>query len=138
MTRSQSDAVALTGSALVAEVLQRFGEARVRVLGTSMLPSIGPRDVLLVRRCPIERAAVGDIVLFAIGVRLFAHRVVEIGANSAAPHLITKGDAHRVADAPVSPHQLLGQVVAVSREDRYARLFASVRRSAGSLIKRYA
>lgn len=137
MTRSQSDAVALTGAALIAEVLQRFGEARVRVLGTSMLPSIGPRDVLLVRRCSLERAAVGDIVLFVVGVRLFAHRVIEIGANPAAPHLITKGDAHRLADAPVSPQQLLGQVVAVSRDDRSTRLFTRVRRRAGSLIKRY-
>ena len=51
LTRSQSDAVAKTAPALIAEVLQRFGEARVRALGTSMLPAIGPHDVLLVQQC---------------------------------------------------------------------------------------
>ena len=124
MTRSQSEAVATTAPALIAEVLQQFGEVRVRVLGTSMLPAIGPRDVLLVRRCPMDRVAVGDVVLFAVGLRLFAHRVTEIGVVSAAPYLITKGDTHRQTDAPVSSRELLGRVVAVSKDDRVReRLF---------------
>ena len=70
LTRSQSDAVAKTAPALIAEVLQRFGEARVRALGTSMLPAIGSHDVLLVQQCSIEHVAVGDIVLFAVDLRL--------------------------------------------------------------------
>jgi signal peptidase I len=121
LTRSQSDAVAMTAPALIAEVLQRFGEAQVRVLGTSMLPAIDPHDVLLVHRCSIERVAVGDIVLFAVGVRLFAHRVTQINAGGEARHLITKGDTHRLADPPVSEHELLGKIVAVTKVNPSAR-----------------
>ena len=105
----------MAAPALITDVLQRFGEVRVRVFGTSMLPAIGPRDVLLVRRCSMERVAVGDVVLSVVGERLFAHRVTQIGANAPRRYLITKGDTHERADPPVFQHQLLGKVVSVSR-----------------------
>ena len=38
---------------LVVDVLGQFGEARLRVVGSSMLPAIWPGDVLTIRRCPM-------------------------------------------------------------------------------------
>jgi len=50
--------------ALVGEVLHRFGEARLRVTGSSMLPSIWPGDELTVRRRAVSELRTGEIALF--------------------------------------------------------------------------
>ena len=61
---------------LFLEVLRTFGSARLRVTGTSMLPSIWPGDILEVRRPGEVKIASGELVLFERGGRFFAHRVV--------------------------------------------------------------
>lgn len=105
--------------ALIAEALRRFGAARVQVAGASMLPAIRPRDVLFVERRAIQQIQIGDIVLFALDHRLFAHRVVRTGVDTAgAPTLVTRGDTHRDEDLPIASSQLLGQVLSVSRNGR--------------------
>jgi hypothetical protein len=118
MTRTHSQTLAIAGPALVAEVLRRFGEARVRVAGTSMLPALRPREVLLIRHCTIDQVVRGDIVLFVAGARLFAHRVVQICLDAQPPFLITRGDTHHRDDLPVSSSRLLGRVAASSRNGR--------------------
>jgi Peptidase S24-like len=126
------------GPALVAEVLQRFGAARIQVAGTSMLPAIRPRDVLLVEPRPLQDIRVADIVLFTLDNRLFAHRVVRTGVDDAGClMLVTRGDTHRDEDLPIAPHQLLGQVVTVWRNGRAHRAPFACSRS-GSLAWRAA
>ena len=85
---------------LFLEVLRSFGSARLRVTGTSMLPSIWPGDILEVSLLPVssfespissfpgrgragERLAEardsirpGELVLYERSGRFFAHRVV--------------------------------------------------------------
>jgi peptidase S24-like protein len=118
----QEEVLTAAGPALVVEALRRFAAVRVRVHGTSMLPAIRPRDVLVVQHRQLETISVGDIVLFASTNRLFAHRVVRTHmAADGRALLVTKGDTHSDADLPIDGHQLLGQVVAVWREGR-ARL----------------
>jgi len=107
--------------ALIAEVLLRFGQARVRVDGNSMFPAIRPRDVLLIGRRTIEQIKPADVVLFTVGTRLFAHRVVRIGSDrSGSPFLVTKGDTHLREDLPIASSQLVGRVMALWR-DGHAR-----------------
>jgi signal peptidase I len=107
------------GPALIAEVLRRFGRARVRVDGNSMLPAIRPGDVLFIAPRAIAQIKPADIVLFRVGSRLFAHRVVRIGTGySGAPFLVTKGDTHHREDLPIVSSQLLGRVLGVSRNGR--------------------
>ena len=104
---------------LIADLLRRFGQARVRVGGVSMLPAIRPRDVLIVGSCTIEHVNPAEVVLFTIGNRLFAHRVVRLGSNpSGLLFVVTKGDTHRHDDLPIGSSQLLGRVLAVSRNGR--------------------
>jgi signal peptidase len=99
---------------LMLELLNRGGEATVRVNGSSMLPSIWPGDSLTVRRSLIAEVRRGDIALFTRDGRLFAHRVIAV----AGEHVVTQGDAVPLPDAPVSSDELLGVVVAVSRNGR--------------------
>lgn len=100
-----------TRTALFVELLDRLGEARLRVLGASMLPAIWPGDTLTVRRCPMAHASNGDVVLATRDGRLFAHRVIASGDS----RLLTRGDALDDIDPPVSAENFLGVVVGVAR-----------------------
>jgi signal peptidase I len=107
------------GPGLVAEVLQRFGAVTIQVAGTSMLPAIRPRDLLLVQPRPFQKIRVADVVLFTVHDRLFAHRVVRTGVDDAGCLvLVTRGDTHGDDDKPIAPHQVLGQVVTMWRNGR--------------------
>jgi hypothetical protein len=100
---------------LLSQVLDRCGEARIRVAGTSMLPSIRPADVLHIRSVDITRVRRDDVVLFEMGRRLFAHRVVHADSRGFERVLITRGDMHSHDDPPVTEAQLLGRVEAQVR-----------------------
>ncbi|MEO8078361.1 MAG: signal peptidase I [Acidobacteriota bacterium] len=99
-----------TGARLVGEVLKRCGEARLRVGGTSMLPTIRPGDVLLIRPVEITSVEPGEVILFRAGGRLFVHRVVQPVVSGADRILITRGDNHAHPDQPVTAVDLLGRV----------------------------
>lgn len=119
MQVGQKELLTTAAPALVADLLRRFGAARVQVAGTSMLPAIRPRDVLFVERRPLEQIRVDDIVLFTLDDRLFAHRVVRADVDdTGCATLVTRGDTHRDEDLPITSSQLLGQVLTVWRNGR--------------------
>jgi len=109
---------------LLAELLRRCGEARIRVAGTSMLPLIRPGDVLLVRSLDILLVEPDDVVLFTEGARLFAHRVVRVERRGSGSVLITRGDMHDHDDPPVTESRFLGRIEGQVRD---ARIIASNR-----------
>jgi signal peptidase I len=115
--------------ALVGEVLHRFGEARVQVSGSSMLPSIRPGDVLTIRRRLADEIRSGEVAVFTRHDRLFAHRVV----GHLGRRLVTQGDRVPTRDAPVSEDELLGVVVSVSRGGRGGGVPADPAVPAGSV-----
>ena len=112
-----SDPRDLSKNELAAQALRSFGELRLGVTGSSMLPAVLPYDELLIRCCRIEEAAQDDIVLFIRHRRLFAHRVV----SRSAAHLITQGDGLAEPDFPVVAHELLGKVIRVIRRGKTIR-----------------
>jgi hypothetical protein len=111
---------------LFLEVLRKFGEAKLAVTGSSMLGSIWPGDVLEVRCCAAERDSAqgadsirrGDIVLYARGGTIVAHRVVQLIAEPGRALLVTRGDGLLEPDPPVSPEELLGRVTTIVRGGR--------------------
>lgn len=109
---------------LLAELLRRCGEARIRVAGTSMLPLIRPGDVLLVRSLDILLVERDDVIVFTEGARLFAHRVVRVERRESGSVLITRGDMHDHDDPPVTESQFLGRIEGQMRD---ARIIASSR-----------
>jgi hypothetical protein len=113
-------------AALVAEVLHRFGEARLRVTGGSMYPIVRSGDTITVRYCHAGDLHDGDIVLLRDGHRLFAHRLLTVRLDAGARleradenvgrWLTTRGDAHWHRD-PVRPASaLIGRVVSLTRD----------------------
>ncbi len=100
---------------LVAEVLRSRGTVRLRALGTSMLPSIWPGDVLSIENRPSEQMVPGDIVLIMRGSRFFVHRLVERRDGKDLYRWITRGDALPRNDPPAETPELLGRVSGIRR-----------------------
>jgi len=96
---------------LATEILRSGGAIRLQALGTSMLPSIWPGDVLCIESKSGE-ASPGDIVLVARDRRFFIHRLIEKRDSQ----WITRGDSLPQNDAPVAEPQVLGKVRAIHRQ----------------------
>jgi signal peptidase I len=114
---------------LAEEVVRSFGEVRLRVFGTSMVPSILPGDLVLIQRASLHEISPGEVVLFLQKGRLFVHRVVgrKVAATEGSPEescLITRGDRLRHEDPPVTSSELLGRVVSIERDTRKVELIA--------------
>jgi signal peptidase I len=104
---------------LSGEVLASSGTLRLRVTGSSMLPTVWPGNTLLIERANSEDVSEGDIVLFGRDRRLFVHRVVrKITEDS---KILTRGDAMPRLDPPVVDRDLMGKVVFIQREGRCIR-----------------
>ena len=109
---------------LAGEIVRNFGEVRLRVFGTSMVPSVLPGDLVLIQRAALEEILPGEIAVFLREGRLFVHRVVErkkisvTGSGTEEPCMITRGDRQRDCDPPVSSSELLGRVVCIERDRR--------------------
>jgi signal peptidase I len=118
----------------VTAALRRRGVVWLKVSGNSMLPWIRPGDVLFVQCAEKGCASPGQVVLFARGKRLIAHRV--IGRRRVAGQILleTKGDATWDADAPISETELLGRVTQIARDGRLIRLETLHQAALGGLL----
>jgi hypothetical protein len=96
---------------LAAEVLTSGCAVRLQALGTSMLPSIWPGDVLSIEPKSGEEILPGDIVLVARDGRFFVHRLIKKSSSA----WITRGDSLPQDDAPVPQFQVLGKVCLIHR-----------------------
>jgi len=100
---------------LAVEVLRSFGEARVPVIGASMLPALWPGDILEIRRQSATEILPGQLVLYERDGCFVTHRVVEKLHQQGRTLLVTRGDRLRKPDLPVRPEQVLGRVIAIQR-----------------------
>jgi len=126
--QSQLDRV---GCEIVADCLRAGREVPLRVTGSSMLPSIWPHDTLLIRSVGDSKPSIGQIVLYARGGSLIAHRVVRRVDDARSSRFETRGDALLACDAPVVQSEILGFVTAIVRGNREVPVRAG--KSAGLL-----
>jgi hypothetical protein len=103
---------------LIADVLHQFGQVRLRAHGVSMFPSIRSGDVLSVARCLPGELELGDVILARDGNRLFAHRVTSTHAAGDGAWIATRGDSHWRRDPLLRAADVLGRVIAVTRDGR--------------------
>ena len=104
---------------LVTELLRSGATVRLNVLGSSMLPSLWPGDVLTVQRAGHEEVDPGDILLIVRNGRPFVHRLLRKTGLPECPELVLRGDAMPQDDPPAQTTQLLGKVFAIERNHRY-------------------
>jgi hypothetical protein len=101
------------------DLLARGYGVRFRASGGSMRPAIFDGDVLTVEPAAPARLAPGKVILYRSVDRLFAHRVVSVDADDSGGYrVLLRGDAAPICDAPISPAQVLGEVVAVTHGHR--------------------
>jgi signal peptidase I len=127
LREDQGNASAVLACGLVEEVVRTFGGVRLRVLGTSMVPSILPGDLVTIRQASLDEICPGEVILFSSKGRLFVHRVVDRKVtadpeSSMEARLITRGDRLRHDDPPISSPDLLGRVVSIERDNRKVEL----------------
>ena len=114
---------------LTGEVIRTFGAIRLRVFGTSMVPSVLPGDLISVQRANLSEISPGEIVLYLRDNRLFVHRVVARAGDHDNPRLITRGDRLSYDDPAVSSSELLGRVTSIQAPDgRWHRELRPARR----------
>jgi signal peptidase I len=116
MNRSR-DVSTTVGCGLAEEIVRNFGEVRLRVFGTSMVPSILPGDMVSVQHAGPSEICSGEIVVYARYGRLIIHRVVESSGSCSESLLVTRGDRLFRNDASVSSSELLGRVTSVQTPD---------------------
>ena len=99
---------------LAVQVLNSGGAIRMEALGTSMLPSIWPGDILSIEHRAGQEMVAGDIVLVARDRRFFVHRLIAKHSSG----WITRGDCLPQNDQSVTEVQVLGKVSLIDRKTR--------------------
>ncbi len=112
-------------------LLDAGGELRLAVTGGSMRPALAEGDYLVVR--PVTQPPrVGEVVVYARGGHLWAHRL--LARSPSGRFMLTKGDARGRPDSPVSPGEIIGRAVAVERAGRRMSLESLGSRLAGLAV----
>lgn len=92
------------------------GEWRVLSVQTgSMKPVLKPGDAVLVKKMPAREYNPGDVITFinpANRTQTITHRIVERTDGIKRSIFMTKGDANRAADSPISENLIVGKQVA--------------------------
>jgi signal peptidase I len=97
---------------LFLDLLRENGWARLTVAGNSMIPVLRVGDTIVVEAVTDSSICPQDIVVFLRSGALCTHRVVK----SSGPNVITRGDANRHLDFPISRAECLARVIAIERE----------------------
>jgi signal peptidase I len=105
---------------LAEEILDKFGSVRLRLMGTSMVPSILPGDLVTIRHASWNEISPGEVVLFTREEGFTVHRFVNTTGSASNPCLVTRGDRLRHNDPLVPSSALLGRVACI---ERYGRRF---------------
>jgi hypothetical protein len=107
--------------------LRLSGNLRLRVTGSSMLPTIRPGSRVLIRRAALDEVQCGEIVLIDGNTGLRLHRLVSLVSGADGTLLITRGDNDMEDDPPVSASQLLGIFTGIEQApSRWHRLSALI------------
>lgn len=101
--------------ALARALLDQGHCVRLRVSGGSMHPSVRSGDLVDIRPAGPEDVCAGDLVLFALGERLFLHRAIGRQQVGDEVRLLARGDSHVEPEPEFGPMELLGVAVAVRR-----------------------
>lgn len=102
---------------LIRDKLAQGTAFRFRVISGSMAPLIRVGDEVVVQRVGTAELRCGDIVLYTAEGAFRIHRLLARRSQGGMTLLVTKGDASLAPDPPWREEQLLGKVVAISRED---------------------
>lgn len=117
------------------ELLDRGGLLRFQAHGRSMHPFIHHGDVIIVEPRNGNAAIVGDIIFYRRSDgSITAHRLIKINGKKDNTVLITKGDALKYVDQPITCGQVMGRVITIEGQGRKVRLNGWPGRYFGRLV----
>jgi hypothetical protein len=99
------------------EQYQQSGTGWLTTLSGSMAPLINTGDQICVRKTPLDRIHIGDIITFWKGEALVTHRVIRTCMREEGVCFVERGDAIG-QHALCRGHSVLGRVVAVRKKKR--------------------
>jgi len=86
----------------------------LEIEGDSMSPFLSRGDTVSVRKVEFRDLRRGDIVVYRVDKRLYAHRYIHLAPSD---KLVTKGDNNSHFDSlPIPAEQLIGKVVLVKKD----------------------
>jgi hypothetical protein len=99
---------------LSADLLAHNVAISMQTQGASMFPVVPGGSVLRVEPVKVEDLRRGDVIVYRVGDRMVAHRLIRQELVHGRIRLITRGDAfRRTALEEVEPPQVLGRVAAI-------------------------
>ncbi len=105
--------VAIIAVSLSALVMMAHGAKFLSVQSGSMVPTYRKGDLVIDKTVPAQQLAVGDVVTYSNPALLhgqpITHRLVQTASFANGNYFITKGDANRVADPPITAKNIIGQ-----------------------------
>lgn len=116
------------------EILRKGNLLRIPTVGSSMHPVSRSGDIITVRPTRVGGISAGDVIVYKAGRRMVAHRLVSKRKENNRVVLICQGDTFMRPDPPIQADQVLGKVVAVSRNGRTVRLDTAKSRLIGFFL----
>lgn len=86
--------------------------------GTSMFPFLRKGDILTIDPATMETIKRGDIVVFEVGDKWIAHRVIRIQSFDGAIQITTRGDARISSDPTINKTNYLGLISSIERDSK--------------------
>ena len=105
------------------EELKQKKDIYFGILSNGMRHIITTKDKILVRKVATKQLNIGDIMVYERKDGKFTvHRIVSKQCENGQTIFITKADANRYIDPPVSEEQVMGKVIAVKKPAFFLRL----------------
>lgn len=122
---------------LSADLLAHNVAISMQTQGASMFPAVPGGSVLRVEPVKMEDLRRGDVIVYRVGGRMVAHRLIRQEQVNGRIRLITRGDAFPgTALEEVEPSQVLGRVAAIRWGRWQVRIDAGLGRFFGRVAAR--
>jgi signal peptidase I len=104
-------------------LLDRGALLRFQAHGRSMYPFIKHGDIIVIEPRNGSTVSIGDVIFYRKqDGSTIAHRLVKVSCRKDKTVLLTKGDALKYTDLPVSPAQVMGRVILIEGRGRKLKL----------------
>jgi signal peptidase I len=104
-------------------LLNRGSLLRFQAHGRSIYPFIKPGDIIIIEPRNGSAVSTGDVIFYRKqDSSTAAHRLVKVSGSEDKIFLLTKGDALKYTDPPVSPAQVMGRVILIEGRGRKLKL----------------
>lgn len=102
--------------------------------GFSMWPFLRGGEKLIIKRTPIIKLKVGDIIIYRANNQLVCHRLIGKAKERERYMLYARADSSLSSPEPVTEEMFLGQTVSIIQNDRIISLNGGKRRIINRLI----